>query len=138
VLASGTRLAGYVLYLQGGYCVWEYVYSQKVRYLIRSEATVPIGRVELRYEFTRTGPRRGQGALFVSGNRVGTAAIAKTWPVHGTTGGLYCGRDGGTPVSGAYTPPFTFTGVIHRVVVELEKDGDTDRNSEARQALAEE
>ena len=138
VLSSGTRLAGYVLYLQGGYCVWEYVYSQKVRYLIRSEATVPIGRVELRYEFTRTGPRRGQGALFVSGNRVGTAAIAKTWPVHGTTGGLYCGRDGGTPVSGAYTPPFTFTGVIHRVVVELEKDGDTDRNSEARQALAEE
>ena len=138
VLASGTRLAGYVLYLQKGHCVWEYVYSQDVRHLIRSVTTLPAGRVELRYEFTRTGPRHGHGALFVDGNRVGTAEIPKTWPVHGTTGGLYCGRDGGMPVSDAYTPPFTFTGTIHRVVVELANEGDADRDTVARHALEEE
>jgi len=138
VLASGTRLAGYVLYLQRDHCVWEYVYSQNVRHLIRSVTTLPAGRVELRYEFTRAGPRRGHGALFVDGKRVGTAEIPKTWPVHGTTGGLYCGRDGGMPVSDAYTPPFTFTGTIHRVVVELADDGDTERDDVARHALEEE
>ena len=138
VLASGTRLAGYILYLQRDDCVWEYVYSQNVRHVIRSATTLPVGRVELRYVFTRTGPHRGHGALFVDGKRVGTAEIPKTWPVHGTTGGLYCGRDGGAPVSDAYTPPFTFTGTIHRVVVELEADGDADRINVARHVLREE
>jgi len=69
VLASGTRFAGYVLYLQAGRCVWEYVYSQNVRHVIRSETAPRAGRIELRYEFTRTGPRRGRGALFVDAHR---------------------------------------------------------------------
>jgi arylsulfatase len=138
VLASGTRLAGYVLYLQSGHCVWEYVYSPKVRHLIRSGTKLRPGRVELCYVFTRTGPRRGRGALFVDGRNVGTTEIPKTWPVHGTTGGLYCGRDGGAPVSDAYASPFTFTGTIHRVAVELGSDGKADLQGAGRHALEEE
>lgn len=138
VLASGTRLAGYVLYVQSGRCIWEYVYSQKVRHLIRSETTLRPGRVELRYEFTRTGPCRGRGSLIVDGRQVGAIEIPQTWPVHGTTGGLYCGRDGGAPVSDGYTPPFTFTGTIHRVVVALRPESEADLKGAARHALEEE
>jgi arylsulfatase A-like enzyme len=138
VLASGTSLAGYVLYVQSGRCIWEYVYSQKVRHLIRSETTLRPGRVELRYEFTRTGPCRGRGSLFVDGRQVGAIEIPQTWPVHGTTGGLYCGRDGGAPVSDGYTPPFTFTGTIHRVVVALRPESEADLKGAARHALEEE
>jgi arylsulfatase A-like enzyme len=138
VLASGTSLAGYVLYVQSGRCIWEYVYSQKVRHLIRSETTLRPGRVELRYEFTRTGPYRGRGSLFVDGRQVGAIEIPQTWPVHGTTGGLYCGRDGGAPVSDGYTPPFTFTGTIHRVVVALRPESEADLKGAARHALEEE
>jgi arylsulfatase A-like enzyme len=138
VLASGTRFAGYVLYLQGGRYVWEYVYSQNVRHVIRSDTPVRAGRSEVRYEFTLTGPRRGRGALFVDGQLVGTTEIPRTWPVHGTTGGLHCGRDGGAPVSDAYISPFAFTGTIHRVVVEMAPDDEVDRDGAARHALEEE
>jgi arylsulfatase len=138
ILAAGTRFAGYVLYVNDSRCVWEYVYSQSVRHVIRSESPMPTGRVELRYEFTRTGLRRGRGALFVDGKQVGTAEIPKTWPIHGTTGGVHCGRDGRAAVSDAYTGPFAFTGTIRRVVVELASDGEADVKGAARHALAEE
>jgi hypothetical protein len=41
-------------------------------------------------------------------------------------------------VSDAYTPPFAFTGTIHRVVVELASDGEADVRGAARHALEEE
>ena len=138
ILAAGTRFAGYVLYVKNGRCVYEYVYSENVRHVIRSESPLRPGRVELRYEFTRTGPRRGRGALFVDGKAVGTIDIPKTWPIHGTTGGVHCGRDGGAPVSDAYACPFTFTGTIHRLVVELASDGEADVKGASRHALEEE
>jgi hypothetical protein len=58
--------------------------------------------------------------------------------VVGLAGGLYCGRDGGSPVSDAYRLPFAFSGTIRRVVVELGDDGRPDPESEYRGALAEE
>jgi arylsulfatase len=138
ILAAGTRFAGYVLYVKDGRAVYEYVYSQSVRHVIRSEAPFPAGRTTLRYEFTRTGSRRGRGTLSVDGTPVGTIEIPRTWPIHATTGGVHCGRDGGAPVSDAYTCPFPFTGTIHRVVVELASDGEAGVEGRARHALEEE
>jgi arylsulfatase len=138
LLAMGTRFAGYVLYVMDGRLVYEYVYSQAVRYTVRSDRLVPRGASTLRFEFARTGPRRGQGALVIDGQRVGRIDMPETWPVHGTCGGLFCGRDGGAPVSDVYTPPFAFTGSIRRVVVELGHDGAGDAAGESRAALSEE
>lgn len=42
------------------------------------------------------------------------------------------------PVSEAYTSPFSFTGAITRVVVELGSDAGADPAGESRSALAEE
>ena len=137
LLASGTWFAGYVLYLQAGRLVWEYVYSLRERLAMRSPEPVPAGPHRLRYEFTRTGPRRGRGALWIDNKQVGELALPKTWPVHGTTGGLYCGRDGGAPVSDAYAAPFPFTGTLRRVVVDLGSSGDGDAAGRARADLAE-
>jgi len=124
LLACGTRFAGYVLYVQDGRPVYEYAYSDRVRHCIRGDAPLPVGRpVTVRFEFRRTGPRAGRGTLFVDDRPVGSVDIPRTWPLHGTAGGLFCGRDGGVPVSHAYTPPFAFTGRIDRVVVELADDG---------------
>jgi hypothetical protein len=36
------------------------------------------------------------------------------------TASLYLGRDGGSPVSDAYTPPFRFTGSLEKVAVRLQ------------------
>ena len=63
--------------------------------------------------------------------------MPKTWPLHATSSGVHCGRDGSVPVSDAYVCPFAFTGTIHRVIVEL-GDGRSDGPGEYRAALAEE
>ena len=139
LLAIGSRFGGCVLYVKEGRLVCEYVYNDDTRYVIRSDESVPVGRgAALRFAFTKTGDRRGVGSLFLDGRRVGAGEIPKTWPVVGLAGGLYCGRDGGSPVSDAYRLPFAFSGTIRRVVVELGNDGRPDPESEYRGALAEE
>lgn len=138
LLASGTRFAGYVLYVKDGHLVYEHVYSENVRYTIRSNAPVPSGRHVLRYEFTKTGSRRGRGTLSIDGRPAGSIEIPKTWPIYAIAGGVLCGRDGGSPVSEAYACPFTFTGTIHRVIIELGDDCEPDARGEHRAALAEE
>ena len=138
LLASGSRFAGYVLYVKDGHPVFEYVYSPAERHVIRSQTAAPTGPSELRYEFRRTGPRRGRGILLLNGRAVGSAEIPKTWPIHGTTAGVTCGHDAGAAVSDAYTAPFPFTGTLRRVIVEVQADGVGDPAGEARGALGEE
>jgi arylsulfatase len=138
LLASGSRFAGYVLYVKDGRLVFEYPYSLTARHTLVSDTAVPRGsRVTMGYEFRRTGPRRGRGTLLIDGKPVGSVDIPKTWPTHGTTAGLTCGLDVGAPVSDAYPAPFAFTGTLHRVTVDLHDDPAPDP-SESRAALAEE
>jgi arylsulfatase len=138
LLASGSRFAGYVLYVKDGRLVYEYVYSPTVRHALRSDIAVPKGPSVLRYEFRRTGPRRGRGTLSIDDRAVGAVEIPKTWPVHATTAGLTCGHDAGATVSDTYAAPFAFTGTLRRVIVEVQGDGAGDPAGESRGALGEE
>jgi arylsulfatase len=135
LLASGSRFAGYVLYVKDGRPVFEYVYSPAERHMVQSAEAAPAGPSVLRWEFQRTGPRRGRGTLSIDGRPVGSIDIPKTWPVHGTTAGLTCGHDAGAAVSDAYTPPFPFSGTLRRVVVEVGADGVPDPAGASRAAL---
>ena len=137
LLAVGSRFAGYVLYVQNGRLHYEYVYSETVNHGIRSDRAVPAGRHALAFRFAKTGERRGRGTLFIDGAPVGAMEVPRTWPVIATTGGILCGSDSGSPVSDAYTCPFTFTGTIRRVVVRLDGDGRSDPGEEYRSALSE-
>jgi arylsulfatase len=138
LLASGGRFGGYVLYVQGGRLVYEYLYADETRYVLASDRALPVGRSTLRFEFTKTGDYQGTGTLRINGEPAGSVHLPRTWPVSGTSGGLYCGRDGGTPVSQAYRLPFAFTGTLNRVVIELDDDGQPDPSIQARADLAEE
>jgi arylsulfatase len=138
LLASGARFGGYVLYVQGGRLVYEYAFSERERFVVRSDGPLPTGDLRLGYAFRRTGPKQGTGTLLVNGQPAGTLAIPKTWPVVAVTAGLLCGRDGGSAVSVAYTLPFAFTGTLRRVIVELDGDGAADSQAVYRAALAEE
>jgi arylsulfatase len=138
ILSSGSRFGGHVLYVKDGRLVYEYVYSQRVSHIVRSEVAVPAGRHTVRVQVVKTGERRGRATLMIDGRRVGSIDIPKTWPAHGLTAGLHCGRDGATPVSDAYTLPFAFTGVLDRVVVELDDDTVRDVAGECRSAMSEE
>jgi arylsulfatase len=138
LLASGARFGGYVLYVQAGHLVYEYAFSERERFEVRSDVTVPPGDVTLGYAFRRTGPRRGTGTLLVNGQPAGPLDVPKTWPVVAVTAGILCGRDGGSAVSEAYALPFAFTGTLHRVTVTLDADGAPDSQAAYRAALAEE
>jgi arylsulfatase A-like enzyme len=138
LLAVGNRFAGYVLYVKDGRLVHEYVYREGVGHRVVSDRPVPAGRTTLGFAFEKTGPRRGRGTLLIDGRPAGTMEIPKTWPLHATSSGVHCGRDGSVPVSETYRSPFPFTGAIARIVVELGSDAIPDPVGEARSALAEE
>ncbi len=138
LLASGSRFGGYALYVRQGRLVHDYAYSERERATLTADTPLPTGPSTVRYAFKKTGPRRGTGTLSIDGRSVGSAEVPKTWPTFALTGGLWCGRAGGSPIGEAYEPPFPFSGIIHRVVVELEDDGKPDAVGEYQAALAEE
>ena len=106
-----------------------------------SDADVPAGEHELRFEFERTGPERfgpgGIGRLYVDGRLVGEGAIARTVPFLYQVGScLNCGRDEGNPVTEDYASPFAFTGTIKRVIVEVAPGAPRDLQQEMRIGMA--
>jgi arylsulfatase len=136
LLAVGNRFGGYVFYMQDGRLTFEYNTGHGA-YTIKSEERVAPGDHRLRFEFAKTGELRGRGTLLVDGLVAGSVDLERTWTINPARGGLYCGRDGGSPVSPAYACPFAFTGVLRTVVVELGDDQERDRAAEHRAALAE-
>jgi arylsulfatase len=136
LLAAGNRFGGYTLFLKDGRLVYEYNFGD-VRYVIRSEAEISPGTSTYGFEFVKTGQHRGRGTLLIDGRPVGEGELAETWPTLAAQAGLHCGRDGGSPVSEQYAVPFTFTGTLHRVIVELADDQQRDLAAEQRAAIAE-
>jgi arylsulfatase len=51
-------------------------------------------------------------------------------------GAIECGRDGGSPVTPEYAPPFEFTGMIHSVTVDVSGELIKDTEAEVRQIMA--
>jgi arylsulfatase len=137
LLAFGTRLAGYVLYLSEGRPAHEYVYSDEVRHVVQAREPLAPGRHVVRYELVRGASGGALSSLMVDGTLVDSCHIPRTWPNRAVHGGLTCGRDTGSPVGRSYQTPFTFTGAIHQVVVEL-LDAAPARVSAADTALVEE
>ncbi len=77
-------------------------------------------------EFTSTGNNAGTAAIFINDRKVGEGAIPKTVPLtFGLSEGITAGRDPSTPVTESYQSPFTFTGKLNKVVMELKPDAKT-------------
>lgn len=119
ILAFGSALAGYVMYLQRGHVVHEYVFSGSVKHVVRSPLPLARGRHRLGYRFTKDGAQPGRGVLTVDEQPVATVDIPKVWPNRAVQSGLSCGYDMGLRVSDAYECPNAFSGNLHRVDVEL-------------------
>jgi arylsulfatase A-like enzyme len=132
ILAFGTSLAGYVLYVKNAKLTYEYVFSGYVKYILSSEMPKS-GRHSFRYDFSSEADDRGQGRLSIDGISVGAIEISKTWPVRAVQAGLTCGRDAGLAVSDVYQCPFNFSGTIHSVVIEL---GEENKSNAEKAALA--
>jgi arylsulfatase len=136
LLAAGNRFGGYVLFVKDGRLVYEYNFGE-VRYVIRADRPVPEGRHRLGFSFKKTGRYQGRGSLLIDDTEVASGELARTWPFMAAQAGLHCGRDDGSSVSDQYAVPFTFTGTLHRVTVELGDDQQLDAAVHHRAAIAE-
>jgi arylsulfatase len=139
LLCHGCWFAGYSLYVKENRLHYVHNYLGLAEYKISSDEAVPTGRVDLRFEFQRTGAHCGAGKLFFGDRQVGEGEIPRTVPaVIETSGeGLCCGYDSGLPVTAGYRAPFRFTGKIRRVVVDVDGPPHADPEAAVRAAFTE-
>ena len=95
------------------------------RYTVAAQQALPSGKVTLRLEFAYDGGgmgKGGTGTLFVNGKKVAAGRIEQTQCcAYSADEGADVGADEGTPVTEAYKVPFTFTGKIGKVTIELKE-----------------
>jgi arylsulfatase len=144
LLAQGGVAGGYVFYMKDDKLHYIHNYLGLEELKVTSTMDVPEGKVTLRYEFEPTGEpdlRNGKGApgrgqLYIDGDLVGNAEFSTTVPILFGIEGLSCGYDFGEAVSHEYDAPFTFTGTIKQVAVDLSGELIKDDEAEMRRLLA--
>ena len=144
LLAQGGVAGGYVLYVKDKklHYIHNYLGLQELK--VSTSEDVPEGNVTLRYEFEPTSPpqiREGKGAggrgqLYIDNKLAGNAEFSTTVPILFGIEGLSCGYDFGEAVSHEYQAPFTFSGTIHQVTVDLSGELIEDDESTIRRLVA--
>ncbi|MFT8314364.1 MAG: arylsulfatase [Clostridium sp.] len=123
IVASGGRFGGYSLYIKDNKLKYHYNYVGEKRYSIISDFHVPVGELELKFKFEKTGQDVGIGKLFINDKEVGSATIKDT------SGNVNLdlfsiGSNEMTPVTEEYKVPFEFKGRIQKVIYNVREDGD--------------
>jgi arylsulfatase len=144
LLSQGTAAGGYSLYCKAGKLHYVHNYVGRALYGVASEAELPTGRHEIRFEFEPTGEpdlKAGKGTpgrmqLYVDGALVANAEAPVTTPFLINPGALTCGANPGSPVTPDYVSPFKFTGTLHEVTVDVEGELIHDPEAELRAHMA--
>ncbi len=138
LLAQGSGLGGWALYLLGGRLAYAHNYVSVEEHHIDSDQDITAGPHELSYRFRRTGEHTGTGELLVDGTVVGQGTIPRFTPMRFslTGAGLTCGYGDGLPVTRRYSGTFPFNGTIHEVVVEVDGTEFVDPEADAAFAIA--
>lgn len=118
IIASGGRFGGFVLYMRELYLHYECNFLGEGRDVVCSNQRVPAGRVKLTMEFLADRTRAGAGTcrLLFDDREVGGADLL----YHGAGSGVDIGQNSPSPVSTAYRVPFTFTGILEKIEVQVE------------------
>jgi arylsulfatase len=128
LVAQGGSSGGYSLFVKDHRLCYAYNFLGVRQFHVQTDATLGAGRHELRFEFEPTGRAdiaRGKGTparaqLYIDGKLSAQTELPVTIPLDiGITDGLSCGRDEGSTVTGLYSGPFTFTGDLEKVVVDI-------------------
>ncbi len=145
LIAQGGAAGGFAFYIDDGTLHYGLNYVARDYFTVSSAEAVPEGRHRLRFEFEPTGEpdmATGKGApgrfqLYVDGSLVGNVDVPHTTPITYELEGLSCGYDFGAPVLvEVYEPPFTFTGTIHEVVIDVAGELIEDTEATMRRLMA--
>ena len=123
IFTQGGITAGWGFYLQKGKLVGLHNYIGLERYRVVSTENVPAGKVTLTFDFKYDGGGMGKGGtvtLLANGKKIGEGRVEKTAGLkYSLYEGQDIGEDSGSPVDFTYTPPFAFTGQLHKLTVVL-------------------
>jgi arylsulfatase A-like enzyme len=121
LVACGDRFSGYALFILDGHLVHDY-HAAGRRFVLESTRPVPAGRVEISYEFTKSGDLVGTGRLRIEGDDAGEAEVGPTLARRITPAGMSIGSNVLSAVSERYQPPFPFAGRIRSIRFVLGDD----------------
>ncbi|MEZ5166660.1 MAG: hypothetical protein R2695_09250 [Acidimicrobiales bacterium] len=134
LVAHGDATSGYSLHLDAdGHLVHDLNIGGSHQ-VVRSDRPVPPGRHDLAFRMERA-DGLGTGTLEVDGVDVGSMTTTDTFFTMISFSGLDIGLDRASPV-GHYEAPFAFTGVLRRVVVDMDGHQELDHTAAGRTQLA--
>jgi arylsulfatase A-like enzyme len=114
LLAVGGRFGGSALFVKDASLIHDYNAFGDHLVLESSEPITP-GRHVLSFHLERAAHDAGVGELRIDGRAVGRQTLTKMLTHWMGPEPVTVGRDGMTPVSSLYEPPYPFTGSIHHV-----------------------
>jgi arylsulfatase len=139
LITQGSRNAGFAFFVKDRYLQYIHNYVGLESFRLVSNEKIPHGKVSLRYEFEPTGEpdfKKGKGSpgrcqLYIGTKLVGNLEIPYSTPSMFGVLGLSTGYAAFDSVDPAlYKIPFSFTGEIEKVVIdvsgELIKDDETE------------
>jgi arylsulfatase len=120
LVAAGGLYGGYAMYVQNNRLVYEYNAYNEERFIIKSDATLPKGEIELKAVYDVNEDKTAMVTLFFNGEQVGQGSVNRTHPGQFSLSETFdVGEDTGTPVSKSYTRDNAFTGNLDKVVISL-------------------
>jgi len=128
LLTHGSRHGGYSFFVADGCLHYVHNHLSLDRFTVSSTVPVPVGDVTVRMELATTGGpnfAKGHGSpaevrLFHDDEMVGFGVLPHTVPNLYGTSGLSCGYAAFDTVDpSVYEAPFTCTGTLHKVVLDL-------------------
>jgi hypothetical protein len=123
IVTQGGRFDGWGLYLREGKPVFHYNLAGVQRFTVAGQEQLAPGRHVLLVDFKYDGGGIGKGAtvtISLDDRPVAEGRVERTIPFRVSIDEtLDIGEDTGTPVSEDYHVPFTFTGALNRVLIQL-------------------
>jgi arylsulfatase A-like enzyme len=140
LLAQGSGLGGWALYVTGGRAAYVHNYVGLEEHHVSSRDDVgPMapGRHRVEFAFEKTGEHQGTGRLFVDGELVGEGPVDRFTPMRFslTGAGVTCAYGDPLPVSRTYEGTFPFTGRIEYAAVLVDGEAYSDPEGEAHIAI---
>ncbi len=134
IISEGDRWGGYVMFIQDGFPAFHYHFPLE-RHEIRGAQRLTPGDHTITWQLTKTDRYGGHGVLSVDDIEVSSVDIPRVLRGWMPFNGLNVGADNGAPVGTTYTTPFPFSGILHRINVDIldkvaQPDPDIEKRSE--------